>query len=380
IDGSDLCSVLLGKVCCASNKTPQTIRRISLSDRARTARRGAVPVPSPAKSSGPQQQPAPVPPCRPYRQVRAATHHSLAVSCVRFSPCGRLLATASLDGTVALLSPSSLTVIATLRGHAAGVSDLSWSTESFYLCSASDDRTLCIWDIRPILAGANPGGQPAGADRCVRVLKGHTNFVFSANFNPQTSSQVASGGFDCTVRNWDVKSDRCTRAIDAHSEPVTSVHFIGDGSIIVSGSHDGSCKIWDAKTGACLKTVIDDKKPAVSFSMFSPNGKFILVATLDDSLKLCNFATGKFLKVYSGHVNRVYCIQSVFSVTNRKYIVSRSEENCVYIWDLQGRNIVQKLEGHTDTVISVSCHPTDNKIASGGLDNDRTVRLWVQDS
>jgi hypothetical protein len=28
----------------------------------------------------------------------------------------------------------------------------------------------------------------------------------------------------------------------------------------------------------------------------------------------------------------------------------------------------------------VSCHPTENKIASGGLDNDRTVRLWVQDS
>lgn len=329
-------------------------------------------------SSGAQPPP---PPYRPYRQVRAATPHTRAVSCVRFSPCGRLLATASLDGTVALLSPSSLAVIATLRGHTDGVSDLSWSTDSFYLCSASDDRTLRIWDFRPILSGPNPGGQPAdpNADRCIRVLKGHANFVFSANFNPQTSYQVASGGFDCTVRIWDVKSGRCVRAIDAHSEPVTSVHFIRDGSIIVSGSHDGSCKIWDAGTGSCLKTVIDDKKPAVSFSMFSPNGKFILVATLDDSLKLCNFATGKFLKVYSGHVNRVYCIQSAFSVTNGKYIVSGSEDNCVYIWDLQGRNILQKLEGHTDTVISVSCHPTENKIVSGGLDNDRTVRLWVQD-
>ncbi|KAF8664544.1 hypothetical protein HU200_054726 [Digitaria exilis] len=315
------------------------------------------------------QQPAPPPPYRPYRQLRAATPHSRAVSCVRFSPCGRLLATASLDGTVALLSPTSLAVIAVLRGHTDGISDLSWATESFYLCSASDDRTLRVW-----AAAADPG-----ADRCVRTLKGHTNFVFSANFNPQTSSQIASGGFDCTVRIWDVKSGRCTRAINAHSEPVTSVHFIRDGSIIVSGSHDGSCKIWDAKTGACLKTVIDDKKAGVSFSMFSPNGKFILVATLDHSLKLCNFANGKFLKVYGGHVNEQYCIQSAFSVTNGKYIVSGSEDNCVYIWDLQGRNILQKLEGHTDTVISVSCHPSENKIASGGLDNDRTVRLWVQD-
>jgi COMPASS component SWD3 len=102
-----------------------------------------------------------------------------------------------------------------------------------------------------------------------------------------------------------------------------------------------------------------------------------VVATMQ---KLCNFATGKFLKVYTGHVNSVYCVQSAFSVTNGKYIVSGSEDKCVYIWDLQGRNILQKLEGHTDTVISVSCHPTENKIASGGLDNDRTVRLWVQDN
>ena len=78
--------------------------------------------------------------------------------------------------------------------------------------------------------------------------------------------------------------------ISAHSMPVTSVHFNRDGSRIVSGSHDGSCKIWDADTGSCLKTLIDDKVPAVSFTKFSPNGKFILVATLDDTLVSSNSA------------------------------------------------------------------------------------------
>ncbi|KAL3676453.1 hypothetical protein R1sor_026401 [Riccia sorocarpa] len=94
--------------------------------------------------------------------------------------------------------------------------------------------------------------------------------------------------------------------------------------------------------------------------------------------RLWNYSTGKFLKTYDGHTNQKFCIFSTFSVTNGKYIVSGSEDNCIYVWDLQARNIIQKLEGHTDTVFSVSCHPSENKIASGSLDQDKTVRIWAQ--
>lgn len=94
--------------------------------------------------------------------------------------------------------------------------------------------------------------------------------------------------------------------------------------------------------------------------------------------RLWNFSAGKFLKTYTGHVNTKYCIPAAFSITNGKYIVSGSEDKCVYLWDLQSRRIVQKLEGHTDTVIAVSCHPRENMIASGALDNDKTVKVWVQ--
>ncbi|KAJ7977379.1 COMPASS-like H3K4 histone methylase component WDR5B [Quillaja saponaria] len=87
--------------------------------------------------------------------------------------------------------------------------------------------------------------------------------------------------------------------------PVTSVNFNRDGSLIVSGSHDGPCKIWDASTGTCLKVLIDDKVPGISFVKFSTNGKIIVVATPNDTLKLWYYSPKKFMKIYSGHMNRV---------------------------------------------------------------------------
>ncbi len=156
--------------------------------------------------------------------------------------------------------------------------------------------------------------------------------MFCVNFNPQ-SNLIVSGSYDEKVkyvnipntkitqvtdfihRIWDVKTGKCLKTLPAHSDPVSSVHFNRDGSLIVSCSFDGLIRvsyfsaitlmnrfeytnIWDTSTGQCLKTLLEDDNPAASFVKFSPNGKYLLAGSLDSTLRLWNYSTGKCQKRY----------------------------------------------------------------------------------
>ena len=61
-----------------------------------------------------------------------------------------------------------------------GCSDVAWEARDRYLCSASDDKTLKLWN--------------AATGECLRTLEGHTNYVGCCNFNPQGNRLVGSVG------------------------------------------------------------------------------------------------------------------------------------------------------------------------------------------
>ena len=93
---------------------------------------------------------------------------------------------------------------------------------------------------------------------CLQTLEGHSGVVRSVAFS-HDSTRIASASDDRTVKIWDASSGKHLQTLEGHSDHVWSVAFSHDSTRIASASADRTVKIWDASSGKHLQTVQVDR-------------------------------------------------------------------------------------------------------------------------
>ena len=158
--------------------------------------------------------------------------------------------------------------------------------------------------------------------------------------------------------------------LKGHEDNVQSAAFSPDGKKIVSASEDYTVKVWDVQTGECIRT-LKGHEEYVQSAAFSPDGKRIVSASDDETVKVWDAQTGECIRTLEGHENFVN--SAAFSPDGKR-IVSTSWDKTVKVWDAQTEECIRTLEGHKNFVESAAFSPDGKRIVSAS--RDKTVKVW----
>jgi len=166
------------------------------------------------------------------------------------------------------------------------------------------------------------------------------------------------------------KKSSCLLTLDGHTEWVSACSFSPDGKRIISASWDKTLRIWDAETGDETK-VLRGHTRGVNACSFSPDGKRIISGSYDNTLRIWDAETEEKIKVLRGHTDGVLACS--FSPDGKR-IISGSYDNTLCIWDAETEEKIKVLRGHTSGVNACSFSPDGRSIISGSDDN--TLCIW----
>ncbi|KAG8448331.1 hypothetical protein GDO86_015425 [Hymenochirus boettgeri] len=210
------------------------------------------------------------------------------------------------------------------KGHTADLLDLSWS-KNYFLLSSSMDKTVRLWHIsrRECLC-------------CFQLLV----FVTAIAFHPRDDRYFLSGSLDGKLRLWNIPDKKVAlwNEIDGQTKLITAANFCQNGKHAVIGTYDGRCIFYDTEhlkyhTQIHVRSTRGRNRVGRKITGIEPlpGENKILVTSNDSRIRLYDLRDLSLSMKYKGCVNSSSQIKASFS-HDFTYIVSGSEDKYVYIW------------------------------------------------
>ena len=297
-----------------------------------------------------------------------------------------------------ILSLSSSSAQAQLRGHGGPVRALAISPDGKTAISGSFDQTAIVWSLarqaaEQVLrfhdgavnaavlladgraATAGEDGRIAvwrfGREEPDAVLEGHSAPVVALAVSPDGAS-IASASWDRTVRVWPLaggggSGGGAPRVLEGHAQNVNAVAFLPDGRVVSAG-YDASVRIWSAAAPAEAPNIITLPTPLNAVAV-APDGE-ILAAGADGRVHLLRPGGEP-----NGEIEaQATPIIAVAVSSDGKLVAASGVRGSVAIIDRASRKLVRTLVGPGLPVWSLAFFADNRTLLTGGT--DRMIRRW----
>ncbi|KAH7107037.1 WD40-repeat-containing domain protein [Auriculariales sp. MPI-PUGE-AT-0066] len=235
------------------------------------------------------------------------------IKSVRFSRSGKFLATAHLDGKVAiwnvharglqhvfaphqmpcldvdwyedalvascndmqiaLLAVEPSHTVSSWKAHDSFINQVRYNTKNQLLASCSDDGSCKVWNM-PKLENDGRPSESSAEHLLFANLVGHIERVTCVAWSPTEVMQLATCGFDSTARIWNASTKQCLQIVSGHSRTCLGIAFSLDGGLLASASDDGTIIVTSASDGQRLVEWHEqDRQPACNLAFTVVDGQ-----------------------------------------------------------------------------------------------------------
>ncbi|XP_033737051.1 jouberin-like isoform X2 [Pecten maximus] len=306
---------------------------------------------------------------------------------VKFSHDGRSLACACHDREnypILVYEIPSGQLLGKFRGHFGIVYDLSWSKKDDYICSASSDGTVRVWNLENF-------------DTSEKLLP-HPGFVYTAQFHPRVDNIITTGGYDQVVRIWDVDVDsvhgQLKQEIENHKGHVNSICFDDDGQKLYTADSVGDIKVWNVYVTEKVSqkgflrdwTHFQDlsdpemKDVPINYIQLHHSGRRLLVHCRDNIIRMIDLRIQRVMQKYIGALNFREQIRSTITPCG-SFVFSGSEDNYAYAWNTDtGDQVAMYSElNYRHPVTDIDYHPRDHMFATCSLGDNQAIIVYDYD-
>lgn len=246
-----------------------------------------------------------------------------------------------------------------IHAHDGGCAAIVFGNSSSTLASGGQDKTIKIWDT------------DTGSLR--RTLSGGLGSILDLAITSDNSSIIAASSSN-NLYIWNADSGRLNHTLKGHDDKVCAVDTSKVSRFhVVSAAYDHTIKVWDLHKGNCINTITFHSN--CSAICFSIDGQTICSGHVDGSLRLWNVQTGKLLSEVAAHS---LAVTSISLSRSGNMILTSGRDGLHNLFDLRSLEVCSTLKASGHRMASNwsrSCiSPDENYVAAGSADG--SVYIW----